>query len=209
MATTDTATTWDVKGTVTLACNCDWGCPCNFNARPTYGHCEGEWTWHVGAGRYGATQLDSLNFTLACDWPAAIHEGNGEALILMDERADEAQRRAIQTLLDGQVGGPWAILRNTLTRVHGPRFVPYMVKLDGVHSTVRAGNNLHLEFQPIRNPVTKAEAFPQLLLPQGMVWKDGSIAASRLFRVQGGPSYDHSGKYAAIARFEYSGPPGR
>jgi hypothetical protein len=23
------------------ACNCDWGCPCQFNAKPTHGNCEG------------------------------------------------------------------------------------------------------------------------------------------------------------------------
>ncbi|MDQ3970872.1 MAG: DUF1326 domain-containing protein, partial [Thermoproteota archaeon] len=22
------------------ACNCDWGCPCQFNANPTHGNCE-------------------------------------------------------------------------------------------------------------------------------------------------------------------------
>src|SRR5262245_31089803 len=38
---------WELTGTVLVACNCDWGCPCNFNARPTAGKCEGGWTWHV------------------------------------------------------------------------------------------------------------------------------------------------------------------
>jgi len=33
--------TWKLKGKVLVACNCDWGCPCNFNARPTTGKCEG------------------------------------------------------------------------------------------------------------------------------------------------------------------------
>ena len=26
---------WDLKGTIVVACNCDYGCPCNFNALPT------------------------------------------------------------------------------------------------------------------------------------------------------------------------------
>jgi hypothetical protein len=38
-----TATKWKLKGTVLIACNCDYGCPCNFNALPTHGHCEGGW----------------------------------------------------------------------------------------------------------------------------------------------------------------------
>ena len=28
---------WELKGTVVVACNCDYGCPCNFNAPPTNG----------------------------------------------------------------------------------------------------------------------------------------------------------------------------
>ena len=29
------AARWTLTGTVLIACNCDWGCPCNFNALPT------------------------------------------------------------------------------------------------------------------------------------------------------------------------------
>ena len=91
-----TATSWSLKGNVLIACNCDYGCPCNFNARPSRGDCEGAWTWHIDEGRYGETRLDGLNFSVAADWPGAIHEGHGEALILIDERADAAQREALQ-----------------------------------------------------------------------------------------------------------------
>ena len=28
----------------------DFGCPCNFNARPTTGKCEGGWTWIIDEG---------------------------------------------------------------------------------------------------------------------------------------------------------------
>ena len=44
---------WQLAGKVLVACNCDWGCPCNFNARPTTGKCEGGWTWQINRGTYG------------------------------------------------------------------------------------------------------------------------------------------------------------
>src|SRR3712207_7833229 len=44
---TETRTAWRLSGTLLIACNCDYGCPCNFNARPTQGKCEGGWIWHV------------------------------------------------------------------------------------------------------------------------------------------------------------------
>ena len=55
---------WHLNGQVLVACNCDWGCPCNFNARPTTGKCEGGWTWHVDDGSYGDVALDGLNFSV-------------------------------------------------------------------------------------------------------------------------------------------------
>ena len=41
-----------MNGSLIGACNCDWGCPCNFDAPPTYGHCEGMYVWAVDEGRY-------------------------------------------------------------------------------------------------------------------------------------------------------------
>jgi len=197
---------WQLKGTVLIACNCDYGCPCNFNALPTQGYCEGQWTWHVAEGRFGETTLDDLNFTVAVKWPGAIHEGNGEALILVDERGDDAQREAIAALVGGDAGGPWGVLAWTWPTVHGPEPVPYEVEVAGLESRVKAGGAFELELEPIRNPVSGAEVHPSAVLPEGIVFKQGDFGASKLFRVGDGISYDHSGQYTAVAPFDYSGP---
>ena len=145
-------TAWSLRGTVVVACNCDWGCPCNFNAPPTTGKCEGGWTWSVEEGRYGDVDLDGLNFSVYVDWPGAIHDGGGTALILIDERADERQREAIETLVGGSVGGPWGVLAWTWPTVHGPYPVRYEIEADGVHSRIKAGVVVEVRMQPIRNP---------------------------------------------------------
>ena len=85
----DVQPTWKLKGTVLVSCNCDYGCPCNFNARPSRGKCEGGWTWHIERGAFDGVALDGLNFSVYANWPGAIHEGNGQALILVDERAND------------------------------------------------------------------------------------------------------------------------
>lgn len=102
-------TAWRAKGQVFIACNCDYGCPCNVNGLPTYGHCEGGWTWRIEEDMYGDTKLNGLCAGLFADWPKAIHEGDGVAVYLIDEKADERQRSALETLLEGRAGGPWAI----------------------------------------------------------------------------------------------------
>ena len=198
---------WTLKGQVVVACNCDYGCPCNFNARPTTGKCEGGWTWHVDEGHYDDVRLDGTNFSVYANWPGAIHEGNGEALILVDERADEAQREAISTLVGGDVGGPWGVLGWTWPTITGPHAVPYEVDLAGLDTRVRAGDAVELQLAPVTNPVTGAETRAGVVLPSGIIFKEGELGASATFRVQDGISYDHSGQYTAIGPFAYEGPP--
>jgi len=197
---------WELKGTVVVACNCDYGCPCNFNALPTQGKCEGTWTWHVDRGVFGDTPLNDLNFTVAVNWPGAIHEGNGEAVILLDERADEAQRDAIAALVSGDVGGPWAVLAWTWPTIHGPKPVPYDVQLDGVNSRVEAGDSSEVVSETIKNPVSGAEVHPGATLPEGIVFKQGNFGSSTTFRLSDEVAFEHPGKYTAVGPFDYSGP---
>ena len=197
---------WTLKGTALIACNCDYGCPCNFNALPTKGHCEGGWTWHVEAGAVDDVRLDGLNFSVFVKWPGAIHQGNGEGLILVDDRADERQREAIAALVGGQFGGPWGILAWTWPKVHGPRPVTYEIGIDGIHSHAKGGASLTLEATTIRNPVTGHEVHPGMILPEGLIVKRADLGASKVFRVDDGITFDHSGQYSAVGPFDYAWP---
>ena len=166
---TQTEIDWRIKGTLLQGCNCDRGCPCNFNAPPTDGSCDGAWAGHIDDGNYGDTQLNGLNFALGAAWPKAIHLGNGEGFILIDEKADEAQREALTAILTGNAGGPFGILAGTISTLHGPQFVAIDINLDAANSTVRAGGLLELDLEPIKNPVSGADAFPGIVLPQGLL----------------------------------------
>lgn len=196
---------WQVNGTLLIACNCDFGCPCNFNALPTHRHCEGGWTWHVDSGSYDGTKLDGLSFAVFADWPGAIHEGGGKAIAYVDERADAAQREALATLVRGSAGGPWGIFINTY-QLEGPRPIRIDVRVDEERSSYRIGDVAELQMATIRNPVTGAEVHPRAVLPEGLVTKDAALLRSETFRIDDVVSYDHSGKYAALARFSYTGP---
>lgn len=202
---TQTVTKWRLKGTLLIACNCEFGCPCNFNAPPSQGECEGQWFWHVEQGTFGETSLDGLSWTITADWPGAIHEGGGRAISFYDERADETQREVIAGLVRGEHGGPWGIFINTY-ELEDVRPLPFDLQLDGLHSSVTVGDSMKLHMTTIKNPVTGAEVHPGAVLPEGLVCKEAAFGMSETFRVSSEIEYDHSGKYAAIAPFDYAGP---
>lgn len=202
---TATSTKWKLKGTLLIACNCDFGCPCNFNALPTRGKCEGGWIWHVEQGTVGDVSLDGLSFTVHSNWPGAIHDGGGQAVSLYDERADERQVEAITSLVRGELGGPWGIFINTYELL-AIRPEPFELQLNGVHSTARIGDAITLRMTTIKNPVTGAEVNPGAVLPEGLVCKEASFGMSEAFWVSSEIDYDHSGQYVAAAPFDYAGP---
>lgn len=197
---------WDLKGTAYIACNCDWGCPCNFNAPPTRGFCEGGWTWQIASGSVDDVRLDGVTFSLFVKWPGAIHQGNGEGVTLVDDRATQEQRAAIDALLSGKFGGPWGILAWTWPKMHGPHAVPFRVTNDGMQSSVHAGDVLEIEFTTIKNPVSGAAAHPHAVMPEGLILKDAALGASKVFKLNKGITLDHSGQYTAMGPFEYKWP---
>lgn len=196
-------TAWRLNGTVLIACNCDFGCPCNFNARPSRGDCEGGWIWMITDGEVDGVRLDGLGLAVFADWPGAIHEGGGRAACYVDERADDGQRAALARVLRGELGGPWGVFIKTY-ELAGPEPARFDVTLAEHGSRATIDSILELELQAIRNPVTQAEVHPEVVLPEGLVVKRGSMAASKVFRVKGGVEYDHSGQYAAFGSFAYS-----
>ena len=203
------ATKWHIQGDYVLACNCDYGCPCNFNARPTMGFCQGAVAFKVAQGAYGGVKLDGLTAAVAVKWPGAIHEGNGVAAIFIDESASPKQRDAVAKIVSGEAGGaPWAIFATTWTHVLGPYFEDVEIKVAGKDSVVSVGERLRCVFLPIRNPVTKAEALPKVVLRQGFVAHELDQYTLKEFWVHASPElqFAHPGKCGELAKIRWQGP---
>ena len=97
--------TWSLAGAWFKNCNCDPGCPCDFNQAPTTGQCEGMIGMRIDEGHFGDVALDGLKFAAAVWWPGRLDEGNGHVLPIVDQSANEDQRNAILTIMSGQAGG--------------------------------------------------------------------------------------------------------
>src|ERR1700746_947658 len=115
---------WMIKAREFVNCNCAYGCPCQFNALPTHGNSQAVAGMQIDQGYSRATKTDGLRFVGIFRWPGAVHEGKGEAAVVIDERANEAQRSALLRILSGQDTLPGATVFNvfasTLEKLHDP-----------------------------------------------------------------------------------------
>src|SRR3712207_2951 len=90
---------WYIEGIEFSSCNCAFGCPCQFEALPTHGHCRGFEVVRIDRGRVGDVELDGLKVALLYAWPGPIFEGKGELQAIIDDRADARQRDALAKVL--------------------------------------------------------------------------------------------------------------
>lgn len=97
---------WWTKGLLFENCNCQLVCPAHFSfkERCQYERCLGHWAIHIDEGRYGTLALDGLNAFVMGDSPQLMISGGWTQAIYLDERADDAQRRALEQILT--VNGP-------------------------------------------------------------------------------------------------------
>jgi len=200
------AADWRLKGHLFGSCNCDWGCPCSFDAKPTYTKCQGGYTWCVASGAFKGVGLDGLNFSFYADSPGPLHEGNVTGGYIYDERADAKQRAALTELASGQHGGPWTVFAAVTAHWLDPLYAPYDVKIDGLNSRCRAGRFAEVVLAKILNPVTQQAEELRLQKPTGFTSKWADLGRTETFRVSTPQlSYDHSGQYGEFSEFEYTG----
>lgn len=174
---------WRLQGVEFASCNCDWGCPCQFSARPTQGYCQAVVSMRVEQGHFKETLLDDLCWVAVFAWPGAVHEGNGSCQVFIDETANAAQREGLLTILAGQETDPGAtvfqVFSTTISEMHAPQFVPIELDIDVArrHAHTRIPGVLEATGEPIRNPVTGEQQRARLTLPDGFEFTEAEMGS--------------------------------
>ncbi len=172
---------WAIHGREFTNCNCDYGCPCQFNALPTHGHCRAVVGIQIDKGHHGDTALDGLRMAGIFRWPGPIHQGNGEAQPIVDSRADAAQRGAILRIMSGQDTRPGATMFNVfasmLSTIHEPVFadIDFDVDIEKRRAHMAVDGYIEQRGEPIVNPVTGKEHRIRIDLPDGFEYSLAEI----------------------------------
>ena len=178
------ATEWRINGTELVNCNCAYGCPCQFNALPTYGNCHAACGYEIEDGHFGATRLDGLRMVMLISFPAAVHRGNGSMQLIIDERATAEQRDALLKIMTGQetddMATMWwiysAMSPNKLEPLSRP--IEYQVDVEARRGRFSVPGIVETVGEPIKNPVTGAEHRARIDLPHGFEYRLGEMGSA-------------------------------
>jgi len=200
---------WEMQGVEYSNCNCAWGCPCQFNGLPTTGNCRAVCFVQIEKGRFGDVPLDGLRWGIMAAWPGAIHFGNGKFQTVIDERANPAQRKAIEAVSHGRETDHgsliWQVFSTTITEYLPTLYKPIDLTIDYSARTarVKVPGVVEGSAESIRNPVTGAPHPVRVTMPTGFEFTDSEVLSGK--SKAGGPiELNLNGSHAHLARIHWS-----
>jgi hypothetical protein len=132
---------WYIEGEAYGNCNCDYGCPCQFEAVPTDGTCRGFEVLRIDKGHFEDVNLSGLKIAMFYAWPGPVSEGKGELQAVIEEKANEEQRSALETVLHGKetedAATHWWVFHAMSDTIHPTLYKPIEFEIDINEVTAR------------------------------------------------------------------------
>jgi hypothetical protein len=198
---------WQLAGTYLESCNCEAICPCRAiggrkGGRSTYGVCLGALSWRIDDGGAGKVELSGLNVVLATRYDDEEPGSPWDFYLYLDERAGEKERRALEQIFVGGLGGtplkqfPWAFKES---RLLGVRAAPIEIDHTPGRGWFRAGGRVSVR---VRGPVADQERVTCVIPGHH---QPGREVLAETLTVDDAPfEFDLTGSCGYESRFAYS-----
>jgi len=159
----------------------------------------------VEKGSFGDVDISGTSALAMVWWPAAIHEGDGRAILFVDNSSGEEKADALGKIISGESGGPMGIFRNTWAKIEGPHKTKFETTVNGKDTSISIEGVGTLVFDSIKNPVSGLEAFPRVVLPQGLLSNELEQFTTKEFAFESSDmSVSFPGKTAQVAKISWS-----
>jgi len=143
---------WWANGLLFENCNCQLVCPghVHFSQFCTHERCIGYWAIRIDGGQSGNVALAGLKAVIAYTSPQHMIEGGWTEVIIIDDAASPEQRTALEAILSGRAGGPWAVLGRFVSTRLDTRFLPIEFAEDDTSKKARIPGLLEAVITHIR-----------------------------------------------------------
>lgn len=182
---------WWARGLLFENCTCTSVCPghVHFEQTCTHDRCKGYWAIRFREGELGGVSLAGVDAVVTYDSPQRMIDGGWTEAILVGEGATPEQVRAVESILTGEVGGPWEILARFVDRRAPTRTAPMRIDEGERTKRIRVEGILESTVEAIRGrdrskPVTLENMFNQIHATTQVVatgtssWDDGVVTVT-------------------------------
>jgi len=140
---------YSLQGTLLEACSCNVLCPCWIGEDPDKGTCDAFVAYHFDKGEINGVDISGLSMVNVCKIPGnVLTPKSWKVLVLVDDRATDAQLQALQDAYFGKLGGPLADLAQLVGEVVGVERVPIAHQVRGGAGTLKVGDLIEAEMEP-------------------------------------------------------------
>lgn len=199
---------WSLDGELILNCNCTVFCPCVISLGkhpPTEGYCQAWSGVRIDQGHYGQVDLSALNVAMLLDIPGKMESGNWTLALWIDDRADDDQFAALETVFRGRARGTTGLFSLLVGDYLGAERAPVEFVNDGDTRTLSVGRAISGAVAPIAG----AQEGGTVTVTNTEYWmgSDVIVAQASLGRVRAfGRVWNFEGRSAEICDISWKGP---
>jgi hypothetical protein len=144
---------WTMSGTYVANCSCQLICACPVDGPPSGpdGQCRGVAVFHIARGDLDNVDLSGVNFAFCNLFPSNLTAGNWKVGIVIDEGASGDQAAALERILHGDEGGPFAEFAGLFGEWLGVQRASVTFS-DGDRPSASVGGTVKYTFEPLEGP---------------------------------------------------------
>jgi hypothetical protein len=198
---------WWLNGLLYENCGCQLLCPAHvsFVQRCESDPCLGFWGIHVARGRLGSLLIEEQEALLLYESGPVMHAGGWTVALWLDAAVAAEQRAAVESILTGQRGGPWAVLARFVARRLPTRVAPMRFEDHGRRKVLRADGVLETAIESVESRRSGRTASLENLF--NVVHAAVQYLARGSSTVTAPPfSWTTTGRHALYSEFSWTGP---
>lgn len=207
-AAEETKPLWEVTGLMSDACQCAVFCPCEFNEKPTFGHCDDTAIMHIEEGRFDDVDLSGQKLVVVFQSPEGerLFDTIGHlnfARIFVPEDTTDAQVEALEKVA-GRVFGALVTGAHRLAEDQKVERVAMEIDLEPHRHRVKIPGILDLDVEAITGGDGENPMVVQNI--GGPEFGDVIVAKSHTYRyTYEDIDWNYSGRSASFRTFDLAG----
>jgi hypothetical protein len=195
-----------MKGEYLKNCNCAPSCTCDTTGDPLpHPYCEGLVGMNVQEGKFDNVDLKGVKWVAVVHFPGAMHQGNGDVEVYIDEKASPSQRDALLEILPGKAGEAFfEIVAAVCPNFKGVHFVPINWQFNKAKRLARVAIPGFIETtsEPLKIIPTGEEQRVIVRMPNGFEYKEMEVAQAVTLKATGAIKFDWKGTHSSLAHVE-------